>query len=921
MSPSTKCCFLSDNNSVFVVGGLIMGNVLFGRDGDSLYGGKMDSKLSQFIAETNADPGLAKDILEGKNWDLDAARAAFYNIHVAASTMPSGTAPTTTTTTTTTVIRRTASPANSPAKPPLQKSTAIIDEDGPTKKLKRGISRATDNVPIIDRARHVVLSDIRESSQDHSPYLEETPEYTFLLPDLTVYPEDYRGFLEKDLIETSTLVSLEQAGRLNWWADTGACQRLLPLATTGDGNCLLHAASLGMWGFHDRRLTLRKALYDALVGGDTHGPFYRRWRWQQTQINKEAGLVYSEEEWEKEWEGVLRLASTKPRTRAGSRASCCDSADNPAFYESLEEIHVFVLAHVLRRPVIIVADVILKDCNGEALAPIPFGGIYLPYECQNHKLRRRSPLVLTYDAAHFSALVAMEQQNSDIRYQPEASIPLVDPEFKLLPLQFSIDPGKDFIWGKDEYDEEKVNEYEMNAEEKLKLIEQYVEIYRAPIPKHELNNLTTSKESVSTNDSDECKSSSGSCESEDSQGKEKSKVAKQMQKVATSFGSIGKTMSKKLKKNLGGIGKAMKHHMATDATPVTLNNARRNSLGGIQTQTTKLTLTIEMLKDKDHILAAKMHPKRTPYQEEMIRNYLHTAEERFKIDKELKTKKAIEMKKVCEQRRLSREHITVECITPGCNMFGTDETSYLCSSCFAKQKQEALNLQNSQTVHKDAKTNLVTISYGAGESDKARLYPPVEEPVLNNLGSANMPSTIKLKNSTFYNGSASPDVTVKRVSALPPSYDEGKAYPGSPSQRIRGLGPAELGGVTIPVHYVTADQRSDYLSSSPQQLPAYNRRSEYDNVDYHVIDKLHISGATAAKKVPNVVREIPIQNHIGGSSPRRSGASDVFVNYRCRVSRCPFFGREEYDFLCEKCFKEKTSNFNLVDTSGRQTRL
>ena len=36
------------------------------------------------------------------------------------------------------------------------------------------------------------------------------------------------------------------AGRLNWWATVDpSCQRLLPLATTGDGNCLLHAASLG----------------------------------------------------------------------------------------------------------------------------------------------------------------------------------------------------------------------------------------------------------------------------------------------------------------------------------------------------------------------------------------------------------------------------------------------------------------------------------------------------------------------------------------------------------------------------------------------------------------------------------------------------------------------------------------------------
>ena len=80
----------------------------------------------------------------------------------------------------------------------------------------------------------------------------ETPQFTFTLPDLTRYTEDFRGFLEKDLIEMSALISLEQTGRLNWWADTGTCQRLWPLATTGDGNCLLHAASLGMWGFHDR---------------------------------------------------------------------------------------------------------------------------------------------------------------------------------------------------------------------------------------------------------------------------------------------------------------------------------------------------------------------------------------------------------------------------------------------------------------------------------------------------------------------------------------------------------------------------------------------------------------------------------------------------------------------------------------------
>ena len=81
------------------------------------------------------------------------------------------------------------------------------------------------------------------------------------------------------------------------------------------------------------------------------------------------------------------------------------------FYESLEEFHVFVLAHVLRRPIIVVADTMLKDSKGEAFAPIPFGGIYLPIQC-DPKTCHRSPLVLTYDAAHFSALVAMEKEDS-----------------------------------------------------------------------------------------------------------------------------------------------------------------------------------------------------------------------------------------------------------------------------------------------------------------------------------------------------------------------------------------------------------------------------------------------------------------------------------------------------------------------------
>lgn len=50
------------------------------------------------------------------------------------------------------------------------------------------------------------------------------------------------------------------------------------------------------------------------------------------------------------------------------------SENGPVIYESLEEFHVFVLSHILQRVIIVVADTVLKDSMGEALAPIPFGG-------------------------------------------------------------------------------------------------------------------------------------------------------------------------------------------------------------------------------------------------------------------------------------------------------------------------------------------------------------------------------------------------------------------------------------------------------------------------------------------------------------------------------------------------------------------
>ena len=365
-----------------------------------------------------------------------------------------------------------------------------IDDIYP-KKLVRGISRATDNVTLVSRARNEFAQDFRMSTRGSRLICEsdltETPEYTFTIPDLTIHPPDFSEFLEKDLIEKSTLVSLEGAGRLNWWADIDACQRLWPLATSGDGNCLLHAASLGMWGFHDRLLTLRKALHSVLLNSVYKNAFYRRWRWQSSIQNKEAGLILCEEEWEREWQSLLKMASTEPRVRAhvdnhksslngGKKVEVLEEDMEPHVYESLEEIHILALAHVIKRPIIVIADTMLKDVTGEPFAPIPFGGVYLPLECDASEIHR-SPLCLTYDTAHFSSLVAMEMETyADKTPHPPAAVPLTDSDKELLPLQFAIDPGVEVSWSKAENSRDFVKKLSLSDWEKLTLLEKYLDI-------------------------------------------------------------------------------------------------------------------------------------------------------------------------------------------------------------------------------------------------------------------------------------------------------------------------------------------------------------------------------------------------------------------------------------------------------------
>lgn len=637
----------------------------------------MDAVLSDFVRSTGAEPGLARDLLEGKNWDVSAALSDFEQLsQVHAENLPLTCSEGSGSSRTPEKGLSEREPATRPPRATLQRQDDIVQE----KRLSRGISHASSS--IISLARSHMSSNGGALGGSEHPL--EMPICAFQLPDLTVYTDDFRSFIERDLIEQSMLVALEQAGRLNWWVSVDpTCQRLLPLATTGDGNCLLHAASLGMWGFHDRDLILRKALHSLMEKGLEKEALRRRWRWQQTQQNKESGLVYTEDEWQKEWNELIKLASSEPRMHLGTNGANCggvESSEEPV-YESLEEFHVFVLAHVLRRPIVVVADTMLRDSGGEAFAPIPFGGIYLPLEVPASQCHR-SPLVLAYDQAHFSALVSMEQKDN---IKDQAVIPLTDSEHKLLPLHFAVDPGKSWEWGRDDSDNVRLASVILSLEVKLHLLHGYMNVKwipmssdaQAPLAQPESPTASAGDEPRSTpesGDSDKESVGSSSTSTESSRRREKAKRDREKEKkradsVANKLGSFGKTLGSKLKKNMGGLmhGKTAKP-VGQGLGAETLDKKKKNSLkswkGGKEEAAGDGPVADKPLGEAavnggskySHevmqslsILRAAMQGEakfifvgtlkmglRHQYQEEMIQRYLADAEERFLAEQKQK---------------------------------------------------------------------------------------------------------------------------------------------------------------------------------------------------------------------------------------------------------------------------------------------
>ncbi|KAK7110925.1 ubiquitin thioesterase Zranb1-like [Littorina saxatilis] len=295
--------------------------------------------------------------------------------------------------------------------------------DAAVKSVKRLPCHASPDLAS-DIRRHIASS-LRQRKGDF-PCFFFSDCVTFALPaDIEDLPRQVQELLMDELLDRGVQNELEvEESVINWSSEMiQAGSRLYALWNRTAGDCLLDSILQVTWGVFDADNTLRSALADSLTEGAM--VFYPRWKEYESKQAESLHFSLDEFQWQRDWAVLLSLAS-----QPGA---------------SLEQTHIFALAHILRRPIIVYGVKYVKSFRGETLGLAKFQGVYLPLLWERD-FCWRTPVALAYTRGHFSALVSMETDldegegagaNSEtIEEEQLVYLPLVDCEGKLLEVHF-----------------------------------------------------------------------------------------------------------------------------------------------------------------------------------------------------------------------------------------------------------------------------------------------------------------------------------------------------------------------------------------------------------------------------------------------------------------------------------------------------
>ena len=84
--------------------------------------------------------------------------------------------------------------------------------------------------------------------------------------------------------------------------------------------------------------------------------FFSKWRHAEVSIAGAQGFSLDDDQLKADWSSIVSFADCKRH--------------------SLDQAHIFVLAHILRRPIIVYGVRIVENYRGEKLGPVNFEGLF-----------------------------------------------------------------------------------------------------------------------------------------------------------------------------------------------------------------------------------------------------------------------------------------------------------------------------------------------------------------------------------------------------------------------------------------------------------------------------------------------------------------------------------------------------------------
>lgn len=291
--------------------------------------------------------------------------------------------------------------------------TLLLSHTGVSHPVAKRVPSDVSRDTAADLRRQIAAS-LKQRRGDFPCYF-ATDFVTFSLPpEVEDFPHVIRKRLFDELLDRDVQKELEEESPIiNWSLEltNRLGSRLYALWNRSAGDCLLDSALQATWGVFDRDNTLRRALGDSLC--EAASVLYPRWKEAETLQANLMHFSLDDAQWQEDWAMLLSLAS-----QPGS---------------ALEQMHIFTLAHILRRPIIVYGVKYVKSFRGEALGYARFEGIYLPLLWEP-TFCWKSPIALGYTRGHFSALIAVEPESEGVLGAGANTRPSDDLQVIFLPL-------------------------------------------------------------------------------------------------------------------------------------------------------------------------------------------------------------------------------------------------------------------------------------------------------------------------------------------------------------------------------------------------------------------------------------------------------------------------------------------------------